>query len=1289
MTGIIAMETTNSKKDAQLKPISQYIFDKERNIHIHPNNITTDYQDGGESYIFEVLKKIHDLSSHSQEFNQYIKDWPSRYHLSQKRINFLETLKDFFPDSSNVLEIGSGCGILTRWFGENFQTVDAFEGNLVRSQITRYRTKDLDNVHVYCGNFIHTTFDKKYDIIALVGSLEYFSLYYPGYNDPKEISVKILSQLQESLSDKGIIIIGIENRLGAKYFSGCKEDHTGNEFEGVIGYPEKTPVTFSRNEIDTILSRSGFENCQYYHVFPDYKLTDTIIPENDEVLQLNPDNWIRTPFEDYYGNRLNFFPDALFLKTVVDSNLLWHFSNSFVILAGKSKKNNLAVKWLIKKLRNPENSNPLFFHDITLIKNSKRGDKNREYLVKRVPLFGGVNNFSDEKFEYHISDNDFIPGKLLLFDVYNALFKNYPDKHLKIILKELHESLMSHYSLGMEDSEGYPLVSGEAIDYCYWNLVVTQKRELFFIDKKWKSKTPLSADLILFRNLFNSYDNISPFLKNKDKKSFIISLIQSIYPQYSINRLKINMAFEEDLQYFVYGYRKPIDFESPVQYSITDCVNQNNDRKNQIFSLSQELKKSDQQREEMSARVRDLEEDVGVSTTRIQHLEQDAGVRNQQIEEMTARVRDLEQDIGVRNQQLHEMMIQKQILESENSQIKRSATWKIVSFFHINIVEKIFPPNTARREKYDLGVKGINVLINEGYYTFCTHVFQYFSGIKYHKKVKKQSAFNALKTSDEELDITNNSDNSLIYTPKISIITPVYNVEEKYLIECIESVVQQTYKNWELCLVDDASEKKFIPEILKKYQNMDSRIKVKFNEKNLGISETTNAAIHLATGEFIAFLDNDDLLTKNALFEIVALLNEHKDADVIYSDQDKITQSGKFCEPFYKPDWSPEYFRGVMYVGHLLTVRKSIAEEAGLMDNTYDCVQDYEFMLRVSETTNNIYHVPKILYTWRKIEGSIASNSDSKGNISEKQVKAVNSHLERLGLQAIASPGPFPHRVLITPLPQSHFPLVSIIIPTKDKPELIERCLKSIYELTSYPNFEVIVIDNNTTDEYAKSIINSFPCRKLVYNETFNFSKINNFGAKYASGDYLVFLNNDTQIQSKNWIELLLYYSEQSDIAAVGPLLVFPNNKVQHAGVVLGFRGSADHIMRDYPIDCDGYAGSLICAREVSAVTAACMMVKKSVFLNVEGFNEHYSNVYQDVDLCLKFISNGYRIIFNPRVIITHFECSTRDKKQYDLIDRNLLLDQWDEIIEKGDKYYNCNFDLTNYGLGNTGYREK
>ena len=628
--------------------------------------------------------------------------------------------------------------------------------------------------------------------------------------------------------------------------------------------------------------------------------------------------------------------------------------------------------------------------------------------------------------------------------------------------------------------------------------------------------------------------------------------------------------------------------------------------------------------------------------------------------------------------------------------------WQLTVKFHQKFIERILPGDTQRRKNFD---QFLNRMRNKVKRTGTGNSRSEFkmnilmTSIKKHLRLlyyynntlvqqykKSRFCLKRSKLTPEKIQEIREEMKQFNYLPKLSIITPVYNVDEKLLRSCIDSVVQQIYENWEFCLVDDASTKKQVIETLKMCADSDKRIRIGLNEKNLGISETTNKAIKMATGEFIVFLDNDDLLSGIALFEVVKLLNKHPDADVIYSDEDKIISDDELCEPFFKPDWSPEYFRGVMYVGHLLTVRKTVAEKVGLLDKKFDFVQDYEFMLRLSETTNKIYHIPKILYHWRKIRGSVASSVDSKGDVGSIQVNAVNSHLQRLQLPAIAKKSHFPHRAILSPLPRSKFPLVSIIIPTKDNPEFIQRCLQSIFETTTYPNFEVIVIDNNTTDEQAIEIINSYPVKKVDYKEPFNFSKINNFGSNCAKGDYLVFLNNDTCINTKDWIENLLYYVEQPDVAAAGPLLKFPDNTVQHAGVVLGFRGTADHIMRNYPIDCEGYAGSLLCAREVSAITAACMMVKKSLFVDVGGFNEYYSIIYQDVDLCLKFLTKGYRIIYNPRVVITHYECSTRDKNQYDLIDKNLLLDQWEDIIKSGDIYYNCNFDLTNYGPGNTGY---
>jgi GT2 family glycosyltransferase len=265
---------------------------------------------------------------------------------------------------------------------------------------------------------------------------------------------------------------------------------------------------------------------------------------------------------------------------------------------------------------------------------------------------------------------------------------------------------------------------------------------------------------------------------------------------------------------------------------------------------------------------------------------------------------------------------------------------------------------------------------------------------------------------------------------------------------------------------------------------------------------------------------------------------------------------------------------------------------------------------------------------------------------------------------------------------------LSILIPTKDRPDLIGRCLESIFSMTMYPNIEVIVIDNQTTDPEAERIIASYPVTVVSYNEPFNFSKMNNYGARSAKGEYLVFLNNDTEILTKDWIEHLLYYVEQSDVAAAGPLLLYPDGRVQHSGVVLGFRGTADHIMRYHLPEWDGYAGSLSCAREVSAVTAACMMVKARLFFDLGGFNEYYQIHYQDVDLCLKFIARGYRIIYTPRVTITHFECSTRGREKYNLVDRYLLIDQWEEMIAN-DRYYNRNFDCGVYTDQESGYTIK
>jgi GT2 family glycosyltransferase len=508
--------------------------------------------------------------------------------------------------------------------------------------------------------------------------------------------------------------------------------------------------------------------------------------------------------------------------------------------------------------------------------------------------------------------------------------------------------------------------------------------------------------------------------------------------------------------------------------------------------------------------------------------------------------------------------------------------------------------------------------------------------------------------------------------PLFSLITPTYNTKPEWLAEAAFSLVNQSFIHWEWCIVDDGSQDRQTKKMLEHLSRVSPCVRVEL-ATNAGISAATNRALDLAQGDYVCFLDHDDLLHWSALESMAEKLREGY--DVVYSDEDKLDEAtGELVEPFFKPAWSPEYFRGVMYVGHLLCVRREFATQTRF-DSAFDGVQDFEFMLRVSETGARIGHIPRVLYHWRKTPGSIAEASDAKPQIGALQQSAVNAHLGRLKLLARAEQSELPHRLKILPGPRINSPPVSIIIPTKDAPEMLGRCLTSISEKTSYPEFEVILLDNDTTDERALQLMEQYSVKRIPFPDPFNFSRANNQGAIAARGDFLVFLNNDTEIVAADWLQHLIYYAEQADVGAAGALLIYEDRTVQHAGVALGMRGTADHTMRGFPLGVDGYAGSLACAREVSAVTGACLMIRKSLFHEIGGFNEHFFTAYQDVDLCLRLRERGLRLICTPQALVVHHESVSR-RSYYDMIDRMLLLDQWESVIERGDPFYNPNLNL-------------
>ena len=527
------------------------------------------------------------------------------------------------------------------------------------------------------------------------------------------------------------------------------------------------------------------------------------------------------------------------------------------------------------------------------------------------------------------------------------------------------------------------------------------------------------------------------------------------------------------------------------------------------------------------------------------------------------------------------------------------------------------------------------------------------------------------------------------YRPKISFVVPLYKTPEKYLRRLTESFQEQTYSNWELCFSDGSGAQSPLTELLKELTAKDNRIKYVSHEEPLQISENTNSAIEIATGDFIAFADHDDELTPNALFECVKAINEKPQTLVIYTDEDKMSMDGhKFFQPHFKPDYNPDLLCTVNYICHLFVVSRKVIEKVGGLRSEFDGAQDYDFVLRCVETVKDeeICHIPKILYHWRCHEDSTAENPESKLYAFEAGRRAVQAHYERTGIHAEVFKGEY-LGLYRTKFIRDHDPLISIIIPNKDHIDDLKRCMESIEQKSTYKNYEYIIVENNSTDsatfEYYKKLEAENPKVRMVYwDGVFNYSAINNYGASFAKGEYLLLLNNDTEIINPDCLEELLGYCMRKDVGAVGARLYYEDDTIQHAGVVIGFGGIAGHCFVQQKRGTTGYCHRIICAQDYSAVTAACMMVKKSAFDAVGGLSEELAVAFNDIDFCMKLRKAEYLIVYNPYAELYHYESKSRGledtPEKVARFNKEIATfeKKWPEILENGDPYYNPNLTL-------------
>ena len=525
----------------------------------------------------------------------------------------------------------------------------------------------------------------------------------------------------------------------------------------------------------------------------------------------------------------------------------------------------------------------------------------------------------------------------------------------------------------------------------------------------------------------------------------------------------------------------------------------------------------------------------------------------------------------------------------------------------------------------------------------------------------------------------------LLSKPQVSIIMSVFDVDPIWLDLAIKSVEEQWYTHWELCIVDDNSSNTQTHEYLKSIRH--PKITVKHLPKNQGISAASNKALSMATGDYIALMDHDDELTPDALFEVVKAINE-TGAEFIYSDEDKLELDGSHSEPHFKPDYSPDMFLSQNYLSHLGVIKKTLVEQVGGFTIGLEGAQDYDLYLKVLELTDKVVHIPKVLYHWRKIPGSTAAVFNDKSYAQDAGAMALDSAVQRRQLDAKVSGGKYPGTYRVKYAIKAA-PLVSIIIPFKDKPDLLKMCIESILEKSSYANFEIIGISNNSEDqetfaEMERLAVLDDRISFFEHNVPFNFSEINNYAVRnHANGEHILLLNNDIEIISEGWIESLLEFSQRKDVGAVGGKLYYPDGRLQHAGIIIGIGGIAGHSHKYLDGDHHGYFSRPNIVQNLSAVTGACLMVKRQVFDEVNGLDaDHLKIAFNDVDFCLRIREKGYLNVFTPYCEAFHHESVSRgyeeSEEQKERFSREVkyMAKRHKKMLEKGDPYYNCNLTL-------------
>lgn len=1037
---------------------------------------------------------------------------------------------------------------------------------------------------------------------------------------------------KDHLKENGRIFIAVNNKFGMKAWASCDENQKITRNDN---------VSLTKTKLNEFIEKLDFKYSKFYYPLPDYKFTNVIFTE-----KYLPDleNISRNlVYQD--SNLYNFKEFEGFIKVIEDNNKNFElFANSFLVEIALEEQEDNEVKFV-----------------------SYTNLRKEKYRIKTI-----------------LTDKE----------VYKMNRNSESEKHFKRIKKNINKlNELGFNTLDSYDNtkiiSRYAKNNSISLDKVFLNVLKNDGQDEF-LNKIKEYQNMLTNKLIVIDEIDNNvFDKYGIEYKPED-------LTGLTFVENGFWDLIFQNCFYEDNDYFFYD-QEWFDEKVPVEYIIYRAILYY--REVQKFMTTDQIlekigilryvilfrKLDDKIQEEIrKQRMWDLFNNIKIESEEYKKLLEQNYINENIINELTQKVR-----FGKSSYEKEKKELELQLIHTQNiiQSIVNSRTWKWTEPLRKlkRLREAKIMKNAINQIKFYFKTYGLKETVKK-----CLKVALRGKNNLNDQRSNYQLWITANEPNEEELVAQRK--NKFKIKPKISLIVPLFNTPVNFFEELVDCLISQTYTNWELCLADGSDESNpKILEIIKK----DKRIKYKFIGENKNIAGNTNEAIEMATGDYIGLLDHDDMLPIFSLFEVVKVINENPDVDFIYSDEDKIEGpiTNRF-DPYFKPDFSQDTLRANNYITHFSVFRKEIMDELGGERSKYDGAQDFDLILRMSEIAKNIVHIPKILYHWRVHKDSTARVPDAKPYAYEAGRKALADHIERVGLKGKVDFGETPgvYKVQYDVIGN---PKVSIMIPNKDAIDTLKVCINSILKLTTYNNFEILIIENNSTEketfEYYKKIQKDSRIRVVFYPEKiFNYSGIINYGVKNAEGEFVVQLNNDTELCTPDWLEKFIGFAQREDVGAIGGRLYYPDGSIQHAGIVVGICGLAANMLTNLPKGHHGYFAKEGLTQNMSAITGACLFSRKSVYEEVGYMDEeNFVVAFNDVDFCLKIREIGKKVIYYPFVEFIHYESKTRgyentpEKQERFQNECNRFKTKWKEVIAKGDPYYNVNFsdNTANYEI--------